>query len=55
MALKIYRVGQLIYQFEEGKQPANAVEVKAEKPRAKARTPRNKARTTKTKDAADAD
>lgn len=55
MALKIYKVGQLTYQYEEGTQPAGAVEVKAERPRAKQRTPRNKARTTKTKQAHDAD
>lgn len=55
MALKIYKVGELTYQFEEGTQPAGAVEVKAEKPQTKQRTPRNKQRTPKNKAAADAD
>ena len=36
MALKIYRVGNLTFQYEEGNQPAGAVEVKPEaKPKAK--------------------
>lgn len=43
--LKIYKIGVLTYQFEEGTQPAGAVEVKAEKtvkPANKAATPKNK-------------
>lgn len=55
MALKIYRVGELTYQFEEGTQPAGAVEIKAQRPQTKQRTPRNKQRTPKNKAAADAD
>lgn len=55
MALKIYKVGELTYQFEEGTQPAGAMEVKAQKPQAKSRVPRNKARAPKNKGAADAD
>lgn len=30
MALKIYRVGSLTFQYEEGNQPKGAVEVKPE-------------------------
>lgn len=45
--LKIYKVGQLTYQFEEGEQPDDAVEVK---PTAvKAVKPVNKSRKTTTK------
>lgn len=41
--MKIYRVGELTFQFLEGEQPAGAVEVAAEaKP--KAAKPANKAR-----------
>lgn len=40
--LKIYKVGDLTFQFEEGQQPAGAVEVE---PKAKAAKPANKART----------
>lgn len=39
MALKIYRVGNLTFQYEEGSQPAGAVEVNPEsKPKAKPAT-----------------
>ncbi len=39
MALKIYRVGSLTFQYEEGNQPKGAVEVKPEsKPKAKPAT-----------------
>lgn len=38
--LKIYKIGSLTYQFEEGTQPDGAVEVTAAK---KAVTPQNKA------------
>ena len=49
--LKIYEYNGLTYQFEEGKQPAGAVEVKAAKTPAKQVKPANKARTTRTKKA----
>lgn len=55
MALKIYKVGELTYQYEEGKQPTGAVEVKTTKPQAKQRTPRNKSRKTTDKAAENAD
>lgn len=55
--LKIYVVNGRTYQFEEGEQPAGAVELKAEKPSDKAAAkpankqakPANKARQVKTK------
>ena len=40
--LKNYRIGNYIYQYEEGKQPAGAVEVKPETEK-KAVEPENKA------------
>lgn len=48
--LKIYRIGQLTFQFLEGEQPAGAVEVAAKK---KAVRPANKARTTRATKKAD--
>lgn len=42
MELKIYRVGNLTFQYEEGSQPAGAVEVKPE-PKPKAKPAANKA------------
>lgn len=47
MAIKVYKVGALTFQFEEGEQPAGAIEVKekaekAEKPANKAKTAKNK-------------
>lgn len=52
--LKNYIINGKQYQYEEGEQPAGAVEVKAEPPRAaepakKAAKPANKARAVKTK------
>ena len=47
--LKKYKVGELTYQFEEGEQPAGAVEVKSAKAAAKAVKPADKARKTTTK------
>ena len=41
--LKIYMVNGLTYQFEEGEQPEDAVEVKAVEPPKKAAEPENKA------------
>lgn len=41
--LKIYRYNGRTYQFEEGKQPAEAVEVKAKEPPEKENQPENKA------------
>lgn len=52
MALKIYRLGALTFQFEEGEQPAGAVLVETvEKPKAqsKAKAPANKAKKTENK------
>lgn len=43
--MKIYKVGSLTFQFEEGKQPEGAVEVK--KPETKAVRPVNKSRRTR--------
>lgn len=40
--LKLYKIGELIYQYEEGHQPDGAVEVKAVKPANKAVKPANK-------------
>jgi hypothetical protein len=52
--LKIYSIGGQLYQFEEGKQPAGAVEVGAktkavEPPKKEAPKPANKAKAVKTK------
>lgn len=46
MALRIYKVGALTFQFEEGQQPAGAVLVEDAKPAParKAARPANKAR-----------
>lgn len=44
MAMKIYRIGGLRFQYEEGEQPKGAVEVVPEKPAPKKRTPQNKAK-----------
>lgn len=41
--LKKYKYMGLVFQFEEGRQPAAAVPVEDDKPKAKARTARNKA------------
>lgn len=49
--LKIYKLNGLTFQYEEGEQPAGAVEVKQAKPAAKEAKPSNKARTTRTKKA----
>lgn len=50
--LKIYKVGDFTYQYEEGEQPEGAIEVKPKKaPKAKEAKPANKARTTKKKEA----
>ena len=58
MSLKIYQVGNHRYQFEEGQQPPNAVEVvgkykptfqKKADPVTKAKKPANKSRTVKDK------
>ncbi len=51
MALKQYIVGGFTFQYEEGEQPAGAVEVKSEKAETKARTTANKARATRNKTA----
>lgn len=40
--LKLYRINGMTYQFHEGKQPAGAVEVKADKPANKAAKKSNK-------------
>lgn len=40
--LKIYKINGLTYQFEEGEQPSDAVEVKTVKPENKAVKPVNK-------------
>ena len=40
--LKIYKIGNLTYQFEEGKQPSSAVEVKKAETKNKAVKPANK-------------
>lgn len=40
----MYLLDGLTFQFEEGKQPAGAVEVKAEEPKKKQAKPANKAR-----------
>jgi hypothetical protein len=42
--LKIYEFGGLLYQFEEGTQPAGAVEAKKPTAPAKSRKPANKSR-----------
>ncbi len=53
--LKIYKYNGLTYQFEEGEQPAGAIEVKAvdnkavEPPKKEAPKPANKAKAVKTK------
>lgn len=47
--LKIYKINGLTYQFEEGEQPAYAVEVKQAAAQAKERKAANKARATRTK------
>lgn len=47
--LKIYKVGNLTYQFEEGEQPSSAVEVKKTEPKNKAARPANKQRRVTTK------
>ena len=41
--LKIYKIGNLTYQFEEGKQPSSAVEGKKAETKNKAVKPENKA------------
>lgn len=43
MALKQYRVGSLTFQYEEGEQPAGAVEVVKGEPKQKAKPAANKA------------
>jgi len=47
--LKVYRYNGLTFQFEEGEQPAGAVEVKQAKPETKEVKPTNKARTPRAK------
>ncbi len=47
--LKKYIVNGKEFQFEEGKQPKGAVELKAEQSAAKAKKPANKARVVKNK------
>lgn len=47
--LKIYRYNGYTFQYEEGKEPAGAVEVKQAKTQNKARTAQNKSRTTRKK------
>ena len=47
--MKEYMVGGRQYQFEEGEQPKDAVEVKKAEPQSKAVKPVNKAKRTKTK------
>lgn len=47
--LKLYKVGGLTFQFEEGQQPKGAAEVKPEKAEAKEAAPKNKARKAATK------
>lgn len=47
--LKIYKLNGYTFQFEEGQQPAGAVEVKQAKTANKARTAQNKTRTTRKK------
>lgn len=48
--LKIYKVGDFTFQFEEGTQPEGAEEVKEPKaPKAKEAKPANKSRKTKSK------
>ena len=49
--LKIYEYNGFTYQYEEGKQPEGAKEVKPEAPKAKEVQPANKARRTRTKKA----
>ena len=50
--LKIYEYNGLTFQYEEGKQPEGAVEVKqTKKPAAKQERPANKARAARTKKA----
>lgn len=43
MALKQYRVGALTFQYQEGEQPAGAVEVAKAEPKHKAKPAANKA------------
>lgn len=40
--LKVYKIDGYTYQYEEGTQPSNAVEVKALEPKNKAVKPANK-------------
>ena len=47
--LKRYMLDGLTYQFEEGRQPSRAVEVKDEEPKKKQAKPANKARKAETK------
>lgn len=47
--MKEYMVGSRQYQFEEGEQPKDAVEVKKVEPQNKAVKPANKAKRTKAK------
>lgn len=47
--IKEYMVGGKQYQFEEGEQPKDAVEVKKVEPQNKAVRPANKAKRTKAK------
>lgn len=51
MAMKLYRVGRTVFQYEEGAQPAGAVPVgpAPAKAPAKAAAPANKARAAKNK------
>lgn len=51
--LKIYEYGGFTYQFEEGKQPKGAVEVKAKKVSNKAKQPKNKEAANPVKDEED--
>lgn len=48
MALRLYRLGEFVYQFEEGRQPAGAVPVEqerdAEPAKKERKAPANKAR-----------
>ncbi len=51
MALRIYRIGDRLYQFEEGEQPEGAVPYEKQKPTAnKAKKPANKKVAAKTKE-----
>lgn len=49
MALKIYRIGSLTFQYEEGNQPAGAVEVVKPEPKPKAKPAADKAARTQNK------